>query len=634
MSASLIAKLQLDIAGYQAALAKSSGDLEAYKQRSIKQVDAIGAAQKRLNESAGARGVIDGRLQLRLLEARIAGNDKEVRQLEQRQQLLMQMRQIQRDTGVSQREAYSLSQRLGPGGSMGGGRRGFAAGNAAMQVQDIAVQLQMGTQKSIILAQQGSQLLSVFGAGGAIAGGVLAIGGAFHTMRVNAVNAFNATMKASKELAAENALLIQSTNADNLSSHLGKVGKDLKDIDEQLKNLEHGDSQLSHLWLWLRSGGNPHEMQQQLLQKRAEAGDTKGAMVDRALVSSKQQVQIAQLVAEGRQDEADALERSIKLSEELRRIDAMPIQDWAKDRLKKDAAAKSDAEAQAATLKQTKKIEDAQKKLDEARNKAAEEQLDLSEKIEKLKQEIAAPSGADTKDPVAKMEEEAKRIGLQSELNQLLKEQESLTHQAAEDARKNAEEEKRRLEAQKKQTAELKKQQAQRNVSRENLMMDLEVMRLRAAGRTKAADKMQRERDIAEDAARIRKETGASPEQALESAKERARLQDRINRRESGQAGHIYGVQGEGKRMGSAGGGGLEEFKRMQKKGYSNLLSDRGERSIPGHYMGGGDGGSLADRAKRANGAQDSAEKGGDTGMDLVGKILSMLTRLTTTVAG
>ena len=46
------------------------------------------------------------------------------------------------------------------------------------QVQDIAVQLQMGTNPFTVLAQQGSQVASIFGAGGALFGAVLAIGGA------------------------------------------------------------------------------------------------------------------------------------------------------------------------------------------------------------------------------------------------------------------------------------------------------------------------------------------------------------------------------------------------------------------------------------------------------------------------
>jgi hypothetical protein len=56
-----------------------------------------------------------------------------------------------------------------------------ASGRAAQvgfQVQDIAVQAQMGVAATTILAQQGSQLLGAFGPTGAILGGILAIGAA------------------------------------------------------------------------------------------------------------------------------------------------------------------------------------------------------------------------------------------------------------------------------------------------------------------------------------------------------------------------------------------------------------------------------------------------------------------------
>ena len=46
------------------------------------------------------------------------------------------------------------------------------------QIQDVAVQAQMGTNAMVILGQQGPQILSIFGPGGAIAGAIVAIGAA------------------------------------------------------------------------------------------------------------------------------------------------------------------------------------------------------------------------------------------------------------------------------------------------------------------------------------------------------------------------------------------------------------------------------------------------------------------------
>lgn len=54
--------------------------------------------------------------------------------------------------------------------------------NASYQIQDIAVQAQMGTNALTILGQQGPQLLSILGPAGAVAGGIVAIGAAALSM--------------------------------------------------------------------------------------------------------------------------------------------------------------------------------------------------------------------------------------------------------------------------------------------------------------------------------------------------------------------------------------------------------------------------------------------------------------------
>lgn len=53
---------------------------------------------------------------------------------------------------------------------------GHVVGQAGFQVQDFAVQVQGGTSALTALSQQGSQLLGVFGTGGAIAGAALTVG--------------------------------------------------------------------------------------------------------------------------------------------------------------------------------------------------------------------------------------------------------------------------------------------------------------------------------------------------------------------------------------------------------------------------------------------------------------------------
>ena len=74
-------------------------------------------------------------------------------------------------------------------------RGGF--GQVGYQIQDMAVQAQMGTNSMIILGQQGSQVASLFGPGGAMIGAVLAVAAALSTVLIP--NLFGAS-KAMKEL--------------------------------------------------------------------------------------------------------------------------------------------------------------------------------------------------------------------------------------------------------------------------------------------------------------------------------------------------------------------------------------------------------------------------------------------------
>jgi len=74
------------------------------------------------------------------------------------------------------------------------------AQNLGFQLQDIAVQAQMGTNSLVILGQQGSQILGAFGATGALAGAALAIGAALAGVASKALGAGEAVQDYKSEL--------------------------------------------------------------------------------------------------------------------------------------------------------------------------------------------------------------------------------------------------------------------------------------------------------------------------------------------------------------------------------------------------------------------------------------------------
>lgn len=83
-----------------------------------------------------------------------------------------------------------LNQMAAAAGTAGTSSRmmGSRIQNTAFQVQDLGVQLQMGTSAATAFAQQLPQLLGGFGAGGAIAGGVVALGALAFKLATAAAN--------------------------------------------------------------------------------------------------------------------------------------------------------------------------------------------------------------------------------------------------------------------------------------------------------------------------------------------------------------------------------------------------------------------------------------------------------------
>lgn len=173
----------------------------------------------------------------------------------------------------------------------------------------------------------------------------------------------------------------------------------------------------------------------------------------------------------------------------------------------------------------------------------------------------------------------------------------------------------------KKQTAidaTARKRREEMQLSRETVMADLEVLKLRAHGHERQAKALERKMQIEREAARIVRETGASPEQAREIATQKAKYEDRLNG-----VRHIGGVGG--KRMMTSG---LDQFHRNQMKdetaigsqarpGYSSgaLVPRHNAFDVPltsaqktGRMMGGTDSRPLSERRGTAsNAAADAA---------------------------
>lgn len=117
-----------------------------------------------------------------------------------------------------------------------GNMRG-AAQNFGYQLQDIAVQAQMGVDPLRILTQQGSQMAMVFGPGGALIGAALAIGGALVGAMIPSLME---TSKSMEELEAEAAEL--DATLRKLTNNFTNVGGSLRGALTNKLNAEIGQA--------------------------------------------------------------------------------------------------------------------------------------------------------------------------------------------------------------------------------------------------------------------------------------------------------------------------------------------------------------------------------------------------------
>jgi hypothetical protein len=214
-------------------------------------------------------------------------------------------------------------------------------GGAAMQFQDIAVQLQSGTKASIVFAQQGSQLLSAFGAGGAIAGGVIAIGGAFYTMGEDARKAFDDAKISAAAFDAELKLISAGTIPEMLAG-MSKLDERVQGWTSELGNLNGAFSFGANIADVF--GGPSVEERMSLAGEQLNALGTKRVeLLNQILSLSDQEASIAKLRAAGEKELADEKERELKLAREIAKINTLAIPRFARDQLTANATAISEA---------------------------------------------------------------------------------------------------------------------------------------------------------------------------------------------------------------------------------------------------------------------------------------------------
>lgn len=153
-------------------------------------------------------------------------------------------------------------------------RGGF--GQLGHQVQDVAVQLQGGTDAMIVLGQQGGQIASVFGPGGALIGAFIAVGSAVYTAFKNvevAESKFDELRTTLEGLVPTSNAAARSISAALEGLRQAELGKARGDLDTLVDSMEdqvavaEKSLRISRKELQVQRGQNP--MQAQILHAAA-----------------------------------------------------------------------------------------------------------------------------------------------------------------------------------------------------------------------------------------------------------------------------------------------------------------------------------------------------------------------------
>jgi hypothetical protein len=417
-------------------------------------------------------------------------------------------------------------------------------GQMAMQIQDIAVQAQMGTNMVQIMTQQGSQMLSVFGTSGAIVGGVAAVGGALITAAQAGQKAFKETQSAVSDVSK--AMEAAGTNADLLQSAFTKLGEARSKISQinESPSFIGATSEIIARSLGLMDSFADRQSQIDGLtadtnktQREGEAGMIKFA---------EKQLQVMRLRAAGKDKEAKDLEDLIELEKFKSALESGGYYKPAKDKL---TAIEEESRALVKNIEKSKERQEARKEMNKARE--AVETFDESDDqtLNRLLQERDALqlSVSAARGDEVKQIEAATRLA-QVELK-ILETKKKIASATADELKRQADAAQDAFEAESKSQAAAIAAAAttskNASVARADADKELQILRLRADGQTKAADEAARELSIRQSARQIADQQNISYKSALEQAREIADLEDKAAEGNGKKEGRIQGYSQE-----------------------------------------------------------------------------------------
>jgi hypothetical protein len=152
-------------------------------------------------------------------------------------------------------------------------------GQLGHQVQDVAVQLQMGQNAMLVFGQQGSQVASLFGPSGAMIGAVLAVGAALATSLLPQV--FGAT-EAMKELGSESKDLIDRFDELGAAARAQALAQARKQMSDYEYAIEQANEEIENQHTMLRALAFATNVSEKQVLKIIEAIENEASTIERA----------------------------------------------------------------------------------------------------------------------------------------------------------------------------------------------------------------------------------------------------------------------------------------------------------------------------------------------------------------
>lgn len=234
--------------------------------------------------------------------------------------------------------AFSKQVQSGPLGKGGGGNR---AAGISMQLQDIAVQAQMGTSALTIFSQQAPQVLSAFGNFGALAGGFAAVGGAAFTFGQKSSEAFRTVLNDAAALNSEIARLAGSgATLESSLDAFTKIRDAQKAMASQSQSRQDGGGfgQMSQELLSLFGLAESNYDQTKESEIATIALKKQQARLQNEIVkASGNEVMLAKLKASGDEKAVQALEQKLKLEAQIQKIKSFGLDAGAEAKLIENA---------------------------------------------------------------------------------------------------------------------------------------------------------------------------------------------------------------------------------------------------------------------------------------------------------